>query len=102
MTVARAVCPQMCDPPYLKGESYGGLLSPTTYIFDEFACLNLTITLPTSLLQSPDENQKNLPIIVWIHGGGLETGGGGNCGLEDCANFVEHSITIGKPIITEP
>ncbi|KAK9492086.1 Alpha/Beta hydrolase protein [Lipomyces doorenjongii] len=64
MGMAVAVCPQMCDPPYLKGESYGGLLPPTTYTFDEFACLNLTITLPTSLLQSPDENQKYLPIII--------------------------------------
>ncbi|KAK9328849.1 Alpha/Beta hydrolase protein [Lipomyces starkeyi] len=94
------VCPQPCDPPFLKGEAYGGLLPPTTYTFDEFACLNLTITLPTSLLQGPEANHKNLPVMVWIHGGGLKTGGGANYGVEDCANFVEHSIAIGKPIIT--
>ncbi|KAK9342773.1 hypothetical protein V1522DRAFT_432237 [Lipomyces starkeyi] len=52
------VCSQPCDPPFLKGETYGGLLPPTTYIFDEFACLNLTIALPTSLLQGPEANQK--------------------------------------------
>ncbi|KAK9358554.1 Alpha/Beta hydrolase protein [Lipomyces starkeyi] len=96
----RPVCPQPCDQPFLKGEAYGGLLPPTTYIFDEFACLNLTITLPTSLLQGLEANQKKFPVMVWIHGGGLKTGGGANYGVEDCANFVEHSIAIGKPIIT--
>ncbi|KAK9350468.1 Alpha/Beta hydrolase protein [Lipomyces doorenjongii] len=94
------VCPQQCDPPFLKGEAYGGLLPPSTYTFDEFACLNLTITLPTSVLQSHETDQESLPVMVWIHGGGLKTGGGANYGVEDCAKFVEHSIAIGKPIIT--
>ncbi|KAK7203061.1 Alpha/Beta hydrolase protein [Myxozyma melibiosi] len=89
--------PQHYDGPFIDGVAFGGKLPPEEHEFDEFKCLNLTISVPTSLLESGDE--AKVPVLAWVHGGGLKTGGGACCGLEDCARIVDLSIAEGKPVV---
>ncbi|KAK9476102.1 Alpha/Beta hydrolase protein [Lipomyces japonicus] len=91
------VCPQLYDAPFKDGKGFGGSLPPLVNEFDEFECLNLTITIPKFVLDQPDS--KKLPIMTWIHGGALKTGGGANYGLEDAGNLVALSIENGQPVI---
>jgi len=72
-----AACPQIPQPTG-KGSPAGGCApgeGPTTY--DEFSCLNLTISAPVSAL-APDgaELKGLLPVMVYVHGGGLAEGKG--------------------------
>lgn len=60
--------------------------------YDEFECLNLTITCPAGLTP-----QSHLPVMVWIHGGG-DRGHGSNW-LCDGGALVRKSVLIGKPVI---
>ncbi|CAH0003832.1 unnamed protein product [Clonostachys byssicola] len=64
---------------------------------DEFACLNLDITLPAS----PDITDPGpLPVLMWIHGGSQAVSfGTASTKLCDPTKLVEESISIGKPII---
>jgi carboxylesterase type B len=59
----------------------------------EFECLNLNITAPAYL--SPD---SNLPVIVWVHGGG-NVGGAGSRWLLDGGHLVRRSMEFNQPII---
>jgi carboxylesterase type B len=61
--------------------------------YDEFECLNLMITKPTT-----DSSDKKLPVMVWIHGGG-NIAGTPYRHLCDPSRLVQHSIDIGKPVI---
>ncbi|RPA97433.1 alpha/beta-hydrolase [Choiromyces venosus 120613-1] len=65
---------------------------------DEFECLNLVITAPSSILNSQDA-EEILPVFVNIHGGANKWISG-SVPLIDMANFVKKSIDIGKPIVT--
>ncbi|CAG9941628.1 unnamed protein product [Clonostachys rosea f. rosea IK726] len=64
---------------------------------DEFACLNLDITLPANpevIAPGP------LPVLIWIHGGSQAVSfGTASTKLCDPTKLVEESISIGKPII---
>ncbi|KLO86327.1 Uncharacterized protein LW93_11101 [Fusarium fujikuroi] len=40
--------------------------------YDEFSCLNLTITAPVSVLKSG--STKKVPVMVYVHGGGFTVG----------------------------
>ena len=64
---------------------------------DEFECLNLIITVPSSILNSQD-SEEVLPVFVNIHGGANKWISG-SVPLLDMANFVKKSMDIGKPII---
>lgn len=59
---------------------------------DELNCLNLNIVLP------PVSQTKNLPVMVWIHGGSLLFGSSTNP-CYDMVKLVDHSSSIGAPII---
>lgn len=61
----------------------------------ELEGLNLNITVPETI-SSP--SQALLPVLVFLHGGGLSIG----CSSwpqYDMANFVKLSIEVGKPVI---
>lgn len=42
-------------------------------MFDEYSCLNLTVSAPKKTL---GEEDAALPVMVYIHGGALKEGGG--------------------------
>lgn len=69
--------------------------------YDEFACLNLNISSPRSAFLEP--LASNLPVLVYIHGGGLVAGSSSqqSDGREvfDLANLVRSAEAMGKPIV---
>jgi carboxylesterase type B len=57
---------------------------------DEFECLNLNITCPAG-------HHPQLPVMVWIHGGGNR--GCGSSWIYDGGALVRKSVCMGSPII---
>lgn len=64
---------------------------------DEFSCLQVNVTVPKSHL-SKVAGGEQLPVFVWVHGGGLSFGSN-NWPQYDLTRFVERSCEIGKPVI---
>lgn len=62
----------------------------------ELGCLNLNIALPP--LPAKHDQQKLLPVIVYIHGGAFCFGSGGTAN-NDGAHFAGYSSTKGRPCI---
>jgi carboxylesterase type B len=63
-------CPSLSETNQI--EAAGGLLpGEKEKEFDEFDCLNLTISVPKDALG--DEGKK-LPVMVYVHGGGFTVG----------------------------
>ncbi|KAL1875846.1 hypothetical protein Daus18300_003037 [Diaporthe australafricana] len=87
------ICPQ--PPEYTWGSELVPV-PPIPYfnkdVEDELNCLNLNIVLP------PASHTKNLPVMVWIHGGSLLFGSSTNP-CYDMVKLVDHSTSIGHPII---
>lgn len=70
-TEYKTACPA---PEQDQGGAIGGVLpgdKPREY--DEWTCLNLTISAPADAL---DDQDKNLPVMVYVHGGAFKEGGG--------------------------
>ncbi|KAF5564206.1 carboxylesterase type B [Fusarium phyllophilum] len=64
--------------------------------YDEFSCLNLTITAPVSVLKSGSTHK--VPVMVYVHGGGFTVGahyGGPN----DTTRMVTQACEDSRPII---
>ncbi|KAI9232003.1 MAG: Alpha/Beta hydrolase protein [Podila humilis] len=61
--------------------------------YNEANCLNLNIYMPN---QVPTD--AKLPVMVFIFGGGLKSGGNG-VPLYDCTNFVAQSAALHKPVV---
>ncbi|RKK27582.1 hypothetical protein BFJ66_g16591 [Fusarium oxysporum f. sp. cepae] len=64
--------------------------------YDEFSCLNLTITAPVSVLKSG--STQKVPVMVYVHGGGFTVGahyGGPN----DTTRMVTQACEDSRPII---
>ncbi|KAF8983869.1 hypothetical protein BGZ52_000170 [Haplosporangium bisporale] len=61
--------------------------------YNEANCLNLNIYMPS---QVPTD--AKLPVMVFIFGGGLKSGGNG-VPLYDCTNFVAQSAALHKPVV---
>ncbi|KAJ5889069.1 hypothetical protein N7495_009110 [Penicillium taxi] len=61
---------------------------------DEFTCLNLNITIPAS---SPPLGSP-LPVLLWIHGGGLAAGTG-NAPMMDGRVLAAMSVQMGLPTL---
>ena len=59
---------------------------------DEIRCLVMNITIPH------EGAGKNLPVMLYIHGGSFLYGGA-NRSIFDGVNFVSHSIERGTPVI---
>ncbi|KAF9957137.1 hypothetical protein BGZ72_002122, partial [Mortierella alpina] len=60
----------------------------------EYDCLSLNILMPASALGSSEE----LPVLVWIYGGGFKIGSI-TAPLYDCTELVASSIELKKPMI---
>ena len=69
---------------------------------DELACLNLSITAPSSCRDGSDQG-ASLPVLTFIHGGGLAGGSSsmlvGGRQLFDATNLFRTSIKLGKTMI---
>ncbi|KAK7203051.1 Alpha/Beta hydrolase protein [Myxozyma melibiosi] len=90
-------CPQAYNAVFVDGLAYGGSrLPPVASQYDEFKCLNLTLTVPTCVLEG---KKKGVPAMGWVHGGALKFGGGANYGLEDASKLVAMSVDADQPTI---
>ncbi|KAF5539494.1 carboxylesterase type B [Fusarium mexicanum] len=66
--------------------------------YDEFSCLNLTITAPMLALESG--STQKVPVMVYVHGGGFTVGahyGGPN----DTTKMVTQACEDSRPIIVD-
>ncbi|KXJ87817.1 Alpha/Beta hydrolase protein [Microdochium bolleyi] len=64
---------------------------------DEFACLNLDVTIPATAFGS---STPSLPVFVWIHGGSQTVSfGTSSSGLCDPSDLVAKSKAQGQPIV---
>ena len=91
----RPKCPQ-ATAPRLEGAIIGlppHLANNAEDIYDEFKCLNLNITSPSSL-----NDHSNLPVVVYVHGGGGRSGANSDWWC-DGGSLVKKSIDLGKPVI---
>ncbi|KAK3848567.1 MAG: Alpha/Beta hydrolase protein [Linnemannia gamsii] len=64
-------------------------------------CLNCNIFMPASAILGSDDQEgrkEALPVLVWIHGGGLRNGSN-SVPLYECSNLVLASIELNKPMI---
>ncbi|CAN8102093.1 unnamed protein product [Discula destructiva] len=57
-------------------------------------CLTLNVLVPSSV----NTNGTKLPVAVWIHGGGLYSGGSADPST-NLTNFVHQSELAGKPVV---
>ncbi|KAK6532161.1 hypothetical protein TWF694_003321 [Orbilia ellipsospora] len=64
-------------------------------ISSENECLTLNITVPVS---QTDRKYKDLPVVVWVHGGNFQLGSS-SWPQYDLAHLVSTSDRIGKPIV---
>jgi carboxylesterase type B len=93
-----AACPQIggahpswCDP-------YGGPLQDDLNLeFDEFTCLTVSISVPESQLVS--DTATKLPVMVYVHGGGMSEGIGHVDGLHSNAPITSYAASISQPVI---
>lgn len=96
-------CPQPNaeDPSWYSG--YGGPLADDCFEFDEFSCLALTISVPETQLSTVAANRmtfQKLPVLAYIHGGGLQEGLSHVDGFHDNAPLAAYSSTLNLPLIT--
>jgi carboxylesterase type B len=88
-------CPQIPQ----SRDAIGGILpGERDRQYDEFACLNLTISAPVSHLQ-PDLSNKLLPVMVYIHGGGFMEGAGHVSASHDTTKMADLGAAEGMPVI---
>ncbi|KAJ5371768.1 Carboxylesterase type B [Penicillium concentricum] len=87
-----AACPQVPQPTG-RGSATGGFVpgeEPVTY--DEQTCLNLTISAPVkSALNKTGLSmpKRLLPVLVYVHGGGMVEGKGHVSALHDTSKMTE-------------
>ncbi|KAJ7719224.1 sterol esterase [Mycena maculata] len=84
-------CPQQAISPFVLPFNYSGPTGVATYQSISEDCLTLDIFKPSTANAS-----ANLPVLVWIYGGGFETG---NSRDTDVSPVVERSILTGEPVI---
>ena len=73
------------------GYTCPGMDDPTVYDMNE-DCLTLNIVRPKYILS------KDLPVLVWIYGGGFQTGAT-NTPTYNLSYLVQTSVEMGEPII---
>jgi carboxylesterase type B len=95
-----AACPQIPQPTG-KGSPSGGCApgeGPVTY--DEFSCLNLTISAPVSALGPEGEQAKELlPVMVYVHGGALTEGKGHVSAQHETVKMAELASSEGMGVV---
>jgi len=99
-------CPQKCGAQTWDLAFVGDVTLPCehgqgeTEKMDEFECLHVNVTTPTSFLDRPDsQGYRILPVFVWVHGGGLSMGSN-SWPQYDLQKFVDRSVEIGRPIVS--
>lgn len=86
-------CPQIPQPR----ESYGGTLpEEEDRRYDEYSCLNLTLSVPKTALAT---TSKALPVMVYIHGGAWSEGAGHISALHDTSRMAALSALEDTPVI---
>ena len=90
-----AACPQLLP----NADVYGGPIPGEEKVaVDEFGCLNLTISVPRSQLLAGGVSAM-LPVLVYVHGGGLSEGTGAVDGLHETNKLVHASIEQQMPVV---
>ncbi|KAL5346203.1 hypothetical protein ACLOAV_008469 [Pseudogymnoascus australis] len=89
----RPICPQLggVGSPSLTQLAVPGFPPNPVLVQDEFACLNLNIL-------KPDTEIAGLPVMVWIHGGGLAVGSNSEL-VYTGKELVRRSMKAGMPVI---
>lgn len=73
--------------------------------FDEFDCCNLTVCAPKEYLDAASEgsssrsSQKLLPVMVYIHGGGMQEGNGAVDGTHEASTMCAYAASVGMPTV---
>ncbi|KAH8733103.1 Carboxylesterase [Phaeosphaeriaceae sp. PMI808] len=65
---------------------------------NEFECLHVNITVPKSVINAGRRKGQKLPVLIWIHGGGLRIGSN-SWPQYDLQKWVDRSVEIGKPFV---
>lgn len=86
-------CPQIEQDRLAGGGSLG---EDDVRSYDEFACLNCTITAPKIALKG---SLKKLPVMVYLHGGAFVEGCGNIAASHDTGRMVALSIEEGMPLV---
>lgn len=64
--------------------------------YEEFACLNCTITAPKGALEG---EWKSVPVMVYLHGGAFVEGCGNIASSHDTGRMVALSIEERMPVV---
>lgn len=86
-------CPQVEQSRDAGGGSLG---EDDIRQYDEFACLNATITVPRGALEG---DPHDLPVMVYLHGGAFVEGCGNIAASHDTTRMVALSIEEDMPVI---
>ncbi|ODM15523.1 hypothetical protein SI65_09126 [Aspergillus cristatus] len=87
------VCPQPPDPiRHTRQHLFEGA-PQVSYTYDNLDCLRLNVYAPADAVVS----RQRLPVLVWIHGGGLAIENGNADFTGDY--LVSHTSNIGKPLV---
>ncbi|RDW94260.1 hypothetical protein BP5796_00023 [Coleophoma crateriformis] len=93
-------CPQLPEPNSSEGGFNATIPFPADVTESEFDCLNLFVVRPSreALVKAGFDPEAPLPVLTWIHGGGL---GFGACTdpMWNPTNLVLESLRLGKPFV---
>ncbi|KAI0052207.1 carotenoid ester lipase precursor [Auriscalpium vulgare] len=91
-------CPQMpmTLPSWVEGDLSKALNSVVGSMYESFTpdnedCLTLNVVAPSGATPT-----SNLPVVIWIFGGGFEIGG---TATYDGSSVVGRSIDLGQPVV---
>ena len=100
-TVRGTACPQIPAGTDHQYRPFGGPLSddlPLPLQYDDMTVTTLSLAVPKAALESGTSLSK-LPVMVYIHGGGLAEGIGHVNGKQNLRRLVEFSIEENMPVI---
>ncbi|KEF61326.1 uncharacterized protein A1O9_02891 [Exophiala aquamarina CBS 119918] len=93
-----AGCPQTgaSNPAWWLPQG-GPLADDLGLTYNEFTCLTLSISAPVANLTLA--TRSRLPVMVYVHGGGLAEGVGHVDGLHSNASIASYASSISQPVI---
>ena len=94
-----AACPQVGASGDAWFDSHGGREADDFGLtFDDLTCTTLSIAVPKSILERPEAS--SLPVMVYVHGGGLSEGIGHVDGIHSTVNITGLALQESTPVIT--